>query len=88
MSLSNEETEKFYQDLFSLTSRPEWSIFTDYCKDLLKNKIEGALDIETIEELNRQKGQADVLKMVISFRNVIETQYQFLKDDQDEYETI
>jgi hypothetical protein len=86
MALHNQETEKFYQELFSLTSKPEWATFSEYCEELLKGKIESALDLETIEELHKSKGQAEILRMIVSFRDILESQYEFIKQEEQSYE--
>jgi hypothetical protein len=85
MAIQNKETEEFYQDLFTLTSRPEWETFSTYCEDILKNKIETALDLDTLEELHKSKGQAEILRMIVSFRNILETQYQFIESEEQGY---
>lgn len=84
MGLHNQETEKFYSDLFSLTSKPEWETFKDYCEELLKGKVETALDIDTIEELHRSKGQAEILRMIVSFRDILEAQYEYIQEEEEQ----
>lgn len=82
MTLMNPETEKFYQDLFNLTSRPEWETFRTYCEDLLKSKISTAIDLESLEDLNKAKGQVDILRSVVSFRDLVESQYEFIQAEE------
>jgi len=82
MALSDHKTERFYQDIFTLTSRPEWNTFVEYLEEVLQVKKENALDLDTLEDLHNQKGQAEILRMVISFRNVAEFQYQFLEGEE------
>lgn len=88
MPLRNQETEKFYQDLFNLTSQAEWKVFSDYCEDILKVKVETALDLDSLEELHRAKGEAEILRMIVSFRNILESQYEFLTEEEQVYEDI
>lgn len=86
MALRNQENEKFYQDLFKLTSQQEWKVFSDYCEDILKTKIDSALDLETLEDLHRSKGQAEILRMIVSFRDILESQYKFIQEEEQDYE--
>ena len=88
MALQNQETEKFYSDLFSLTSQAEWQTFSDYCEELLKGKTETALDIDTLEDLHRTKGQAEILRMVVSFRNILESQYEYIQIEEQANEDL
>lgn len=83
MALNDSTSERFYQDLFTLTSRPEWKQFIDYCGEMLENKRNNAIEIDTVEDLYREKGQVDILRMIVSFRDVIETQYQFLQVEEN-----
>jgi len=86
MPLQNPETEKFYQDLFSLTSRPEWATFNEYFKELLKAKIDTAIDTETMEDLHRTKGQVEVLRSIVSFRDVLDSHYQFMIAEEEQFD--
>ena len=86
MALQNQETEKFYQDLFDLTSKAEWETFREYCEEILKGKVDTALDLNTVEELYRSKGQAEILRMIVSFRDILESQYQFIEKEEQSYE--
>lgn len=86
MALQSQEIEKFYQDLFNLTSQAEWKVFSDYCEDILKTKIDSALDLDTLEDLHRSKGQAEILRMIVSFRDILESQYKFIKEEEQDYE--
>jgi hypothetical protein len=88
MALQNQETERFYGDLFTLTSRPEWETFSSYCEDILNNKLQSAIDIESMEDLQKEKGQVEILRMIVSFRNILETQYQFLESEEAEDENF
>jgi len=81
MALSDQKTERFYQDIFTLTSRPEWNTLVEYLNEVLQVKKDNALDLETIEDLYKEKGQAEILRMIISFRDVAESQYQFLEGE-------
>lgn len=82
MALLNPETERFYQDLFNLTARPEWETFRTYCEDLLKSKISTAIDLESLEDLNKAKGQVDILRSIVSFRDLVESQYEFIQAEE------
>ena len=86
MALQNQENEKFYQDLFNLTSQREWKVFSEYCEDILKTKIDSALDLDTLEDLHRSKGQVEILRMIVSFRDILESQYQFIQEEEQDYE--
>ena len=82
MALHNQETEKFYSDLFSLTGSSEWKTFEDYCEELLRGKIETAIDLETLEDLYRNKGQVEILRMIVSFRDILEAQYEYIQAEE------
>jgi len=48
--------------------------------------METALDLETIEELHKSKGQAEILRMIVSFRDILESQYKFIQEEEQSYE--
>lgn len=86
MALQNQETEKFYSDLFALTSKKEWATLKEYCEELLKTKVDTALDLDTLEELHRSKGQAEILRMIVSLREILESQYEFIVQQEQGYD--
>ena len=86
MALQNPETEKFYQDLFALSSRPEWATFRKYLEEILKGKIESAIDLETMEDLYRNKGQVEILRMIVSFRDLLESHYEYIEREEQDYQ--
>jgi len=85
MALQNPETEKFYSDLISLTSKDEWATFSDYIQEILKGKIETAIDLETVEELQKSKGQVEILRMIVSFRDLLESHYEYIQQEEQDF---
>jgi len=63
-------------------------VFREYCEEILKTKIDTALDLDTLEELHRSKGQAEILRMIVSFRDILESQYEFLQTEEQSYEDL
>jgi predicted CopG family antitoxin len=85
MALQNPETEKFYSDLLSLTSKDEWKTFSEYIQEILKGKIETAIDLETVEELQKSKGQVEILRMIVSFRDLLESHYEYIQQEEQDF---
>lgn len=85
MALQNSETEKFYSDLLSLTSKDEWKTFSEYIQEILKGKIETAIDLETVEELQKTKGQVEILRMIVSFRDLLESHYEYIQQEEQDF---
>lgn len=85
MALQNSETEKFYSDLLSLTSKDEWKTFSEYIQEILKGKIETAIDLETVEELQKSKGQVEILRMIVSFRDLLESHYEYIQQEEQDF---
>jgi len=85
MALQNPETEKFYSDLLSITSKDEWKTFSEYIQEILKGKIETAIDLETVEELQKSKGQVEILRMIVSFRDLLESHYEYIQQEEQDF---
>ena len=85
MALQNPETEKFYSDLLNLTSKDEWKTFSEYIQEILKGKIETAIDLETVEELQKSKGQVEILRMIVSFRDLLESHYEYIQQEEQDF---
>jgi len=53
---------------------------------LLKAKIDTAIDTETMEDLHRTKGQVEVLRSIVSFRDVLDSHYQFMIAEEEQFD--
>lgn len=76
----DKELQKYYEDRFSMMGEQGWKDLTEDVQSMLdaRDRLSG---INTIEELHFAKGEASIMRWLLSLKETSEQAYQQLKEE-------
>ena len=73
--MDNPEVQKQFDDYFDLFSRPGWKLLVEDLEEIVKT-LDSLDYVDSMEKLQYNKGQLEILKRLINMKNTMEIAYE------------
>ena len=73
--MDNPEVQKQFDDYFDLFSRPGWTLLVEDLQGMI-DSLDSLEYVDSMEKLQYNKGQLEILKRLINMKNTMEIAYE------------
>jgi hypothetical protein len=77
----DKDLEKYYEERFSMMTTKGWSDLIEDVQNLF-DSYNDVGSIDTVEKFQKRKGQLDILKWILTLKDVSEQTYEELQNEE------